>query len=184
MWCIFNWMQWKNCVALMLSKGHVAPPQQYLVHISVTMQHKVKREGNYILIHWCYLKSRTLLFVENQPTFRRNMLLATSKSKVSQAKTYISRRQVERTSSRKLGLVVAGFFLSLLFNPEDRGDISLRNVSWFSKDFTALYPWRYNSFRNPLFSLRVTLTMKSSVTSEGKLHTYKKTKMHSSNLII
>jgi hypothetical protein len=35
--------------------------------------------------------------------------------------------------------------LDLLFDPEDGGDIFLRKVVDFSKDFTALYSRRYNS---------------------------------------
>jgi hypothetical protein len=33
----------------------------------------------------------------------------------------------------------------LLFNHEDGGDMFLRNVGWLSKDYTTLYPKRYNS---------------------------------------
>jgi hypothetical protein len=37
------------------------------------------------------------------------------------------------------------FLLGLFFNPEDRGEIFLRNVRGFSKDYMALYPRRQNS---------------------------------------
>jgi hypothetical protein len=30
--------------------------------------------------------------------------------------------------------------LGLVFDPEDRGDMFLRNLGWISKDYTALYP--------------------------------------------
>jgi hypothetical protein len=33
----------------------------------------------------------------------------------------------------------AGFFLDLFFDPEDGGDMLLRNVCLFSTDYTALY---------------------------------------------
>jgi hypothetical protein len=33
----------------------------------------------------------------------------------------------------------AGFLLGLFFDPEDRGDMFLRNVGWLSTDYTALY---------------------------------------------
>jgi hypothetical protein len=34
----------------------------------------------------------------------------------------------------------AGFLLGLFFKPADGGDMFLRNVLWFSADYTALYP--------------------------------------------
>jgi hypothetical protein len=36
----------------------------------------------------------------------------------------------------------AGFLLGLFFDPEDGDDMFLRNVSWPSTDYTALYPRR------------------------------------------
>jgi hypothetical protein len=33
----------------------------------------------------------------------------------------------------------AGFFLCIFFHPEDRGDVSLRNIGRLSTDYTALY---------------------------------------------
>jgi hypothetical protein len=38
----------------------------------------------------------------------------------------------------------AGFLLCLFFDPEDGGDMFLRNAGWLSTDYTALYPRRYN----------------------------------------
>jgi hypothetical protein len=38
----------------------------------------------------------------------------------------------------------AGLFFGLLFNPEDGGDIFLRNFGSFSTDYIALYPRRSN----------------------------------------
>jgi hypothetical protein len=39
----------------------------------------------------------------------------------------------------------AGLLFGLFFDPEDEGDMLLRNVGWFSTDYTALYPRRYNT---------------------------------------
>jgi hypothetical protein len=39
----------------------------------------------------------------------------------------------------------AGFSLNLLFDPEDGGDMFLRNISWLSTDHTGLYPRRWYS---------------------------------------
>jgi hypothetical protein len=43
--------------------------------------------------------------------------------------------------SRKLCLLHADFLFTLLFNPEDRGDIFVRNVDLFA-DYMALYSRR------------------------------------------
>jgi hypothetical protein len=37
-------------------------------------------------------------------------------------------------------LLYAGFLLDSLFDPEDRGDMFLRNVGSFSTGYTTLYP--------------------------------------------
>jgi hypothetical protein len=51
--------------------------------------------------------------------------------------------------NRRLALLVicfhAGFLLGLFFNPENGGDMFLRNFGWFSTDYKALYSWRQNS---------------------------------------
>jgi hypothetical protein len=42
-------------------------------------------------------------------------------------------------------LLDAAFFFGLFLNPEDEGDVFLRNVFWLSKDYTVLYPRWQNS---------------------------------------
>jgi hypothetical protein len=39
----------------------------------------------------------------------------------------------------------AGFLPGLLFDPEDGGDMFVRNVSWLETDYTVLNPRRQNS---------------------------------------
>jgi hypothetical protein len=42
----------------------------------------------------------------------------------------------------------AGFLSGLFFNPEDGGDMFLRNVGWLSTEYMALYPRRQNPSEN------------------------------------
>jgi hypothetical protein len=70
---------------------------------------------------FCLLGYSVVYSVERQVTFRTNMtpqsaLLATCFD--------------------------AGFLLALFFDPEDGGDVFLRNVWWLSTDYAALYPRR------------------------------------------
>jgi hypothetical protein len=53
---------------------------------------------------------------------------------------------LQKKPSKKPGLYVlhAGFLLGLFFDPENRGDMFLRNVCWLSTDYMALYPRRQN----------------------------------------
>jgi hypothetical protein len=46
----------------------------------------------------------------------------------------------------------AGFLLGLVFDPEDGGDMLMRNVGCLSTDYTALYPRKQNSSPLSLFS--------------------------------
>jgi hypothetical protein len=39
-------------------------------------------------------------------------------------------------------LLHGGFFLGLLFNPEDGGSMFLKNVALFAADYMSLYPRR------------------------------------------
>jgi hypothetical protein len=48
--------------------------------------------------------------------------------------------------------LLAGFYWTYFFYPEDGGDMFLRNACWNSIDYTASYPKRwYSSFLPPLF---------------------------------
>jgi hypothetical protein len=44
----------------------------------------------------------------------------------------------------QVAIRAAGFLLGLFFDPEDGGDMFLRNVGRLSKNYTALYPKRRN----------------------------------------
>jgi hypothetical protein len=54
--------------------------------------------------------------------------------------------QISRAYQRE-GRWQAGILLGL-FDPEDEGDMLLRNVSWLPTDFTELYPRRYPTQSN------------------------------------
>jgi hypothetical protein len=54
----------------------------------------------------------------------------------------ISQARNQREGSYACHLLHAGFFLRLFFDPEDGGDMFLRNVRWLSTDYKALYPRR------------------------------------------
>jgi hypothetical protein len=63
---------------------------------------------------------------------------------------------------------VSGFSLVLLFNPKDGGNMFLRNISWHSTNYTALYLERHNSSQPPLRVPQI-LRRNISVTSEEGL---------------
>jgi hypothetical protein len=43
---------------------------------------------------------------------------------------------------RRCHLLLAGFLLGFFFDPEEEGDVLLRNIGYISTDHTALYPRR------------------------------------------
>jgi hypothetical protein len=54
-------------------------------------------------------------------------------------------------------LLHASFLLGILFNPEDGGDMFLRNVGWFSTDYIAIYP---RTLENKTFGMRIPVASK------------------------
>jgi hypothetical protein len=52
-------------------------------------------------------------------------------------------------------LLQARFVLGIFFDPEDGGDMFLRNVGWLSADYMALYHRRYNSSYSPVWGPRI-----------------------------
>jgi hypothetical protein len=65
-------------------------------------------------------------YAESQPTFRRNILPVWKQVALSLLATCFH----------------VGFLLVLFFDPEDGGDMFLRNAGWLSTDYMALYPRR------------------------------------------
>jgi hypothetical protein len=47
-----------------------------------------------------------------------------------------------KAGGKQSHLFQADILLCLFFNPEDEGDMFLRNVDWLSTDYTALYDRR------------------------------------------
>jgi hypothetical protein len=46
----------------------------------------------------------------------------------------------------------SGFLFSLFFDPEDGGDMFVRNIGLLSTDYTTLFPRRQNSSQESVFS--------------------------------
>jgi hypothetical protein len=63
--------------------------------------------------------------------------------------TTFSVEKTKQETSTEAGDV--GFLFGLLFDPEDGGELFLRNVVWFSMDYTALYP----IIQNPSSEIKV-----------------------------
>jgi hypothetical protein len=73
--------------------------------------------------------------------------------------TYFQRKPVHVGSEVRTEVVMkiaggkqcfhAGMLLGLYFDPEDRGSMFFRNVSWLSADYAALYPSKPLQFRGP-----------------------------------
>jgi hypothetical protein len=81
-----------------------------------------------ITIYVCFeevylLGYNTVQSVESKPTFRRNMSPPSSGSKNKPGA-----KQGSGSSGYSCHLLQAGFFLGLFVNPEDGGDMFLRNV--------------------------------------------------------
>jgi hypothetical protein len=84
---------------------------------------------------------------QNQPTFRRSMSPLSSGSKNKPSVTPAWSRQHTELWLLRTSIC---FSFRLLFYSEHGGDIFLRNVSWISPYYTALYPRRRNSLQPPL----------------------------------
>jgi hypothetical protein len=80
-------------------------------------------------------------------------------SAAARSLNYISKNLIEQSAATCISIlsvsvenrtlfaisIHTGFLFSLFFNPEDGGDMFLRNVGLLSMDYTALYPTRYKS---------------------------------------
>jgi hypothetical protein len=62
----------------------------------------------------------------------------------------VSQARNQHETGTKQSRLFAGFFLDLLFNTEDGGNMFLWNVGWLSPDYRALYLRRQNSSLQPL----------------------------------
>jgi hypothetical protein len=60
----------------------------------------------------------------------------------------------------------AGSLFGLLFDPKDGGDMYLRNVGWYSTDYTALYSRRFLSWRLLFCILTYILARDTYLTSQ------------------
>jgi hypothetical protein len=86
-------------------------------------------------------------------TLRRLYRWWKNQAESKQSKSFLRKTRVYRkhegTESRYL--LHAGLLLGLFFYPEDGGDIFLRNFTWFSTGYTALYHRRCMSSQIPLW---------------------------------
>jgi hypothetical protein len=55
---------------------------------------------------------------------------------------HLQGRRISQARNQRESMWQADPMLGLFFNPEDGGDIVLRNVGWLSTEYTALYPRR------------------------------------------
>jgi hypothetical protein len=75
-------------------------------------------------------------------------------------------------------LLLAESLLGLLFDPEDVGDMSLRNIGWLWTDYMALYPRRQSSLWSPLWEPQilqrkfVLLTNRTVIIHKTKIYRY------------
>jgi hypothetical protein len=88
----------------------------------------------------CLLGYNAMYCVERQPTFRLKILPPSSGSEKKPNKKPVWKHVALLTACFH-----AGFFFCLFSDPEDRGIMFHRNVTWLSTDYTPLYLRRENS---------------------------------------
>jgi hypothetical protein len=91
---------------------------------------------------YCLLGYNAVQSVESHPTFRRNISPPSSGSKNKLSKKPAWKQAASTARVLLATSFHAGFLLGLFFDPEDGGDMFLRNVGWLLTDYTALYPRR------------------------------------------
>jgi hypothetical protein len=86
---------------------------------------------------FCLLGFDAFQYDEIHLPFRRKISAPSSKFKSKPNK-----KSAGSIQQKRLCLLYAGLLLELLFSLKDGANIFLRNVWWFSTDYTALYPRR------------------------------------------